>query len=207
MDEIVRQAMAKWPNVPHCFGWLRLDARGAWRMRDERAQLLNLAGERIVHPALLGFICRNYVQDEQGRWYFQNGPQRVYVDLELTPYIVRNNPGEMLSLQTGEALDRVDAAWMDEEGRLYLSGGEKFAALDDRDLTDMLPLLSIDGMPAGDEALLAWLEAADENPSASGGRLQIRWREQLVDVTRVKRDQLAIRFGFDPLPRESTPAE
>ncbi len=27
MDEIVRQAMAKWPSVPHCYGWLALDAR------------------------------------------------------------------------------------------------------------------------------------------------------------------------------------
>ena len=27
MDDIVRQAMAKWPNVPDCFGWLALDAR------------------------------------------------------------------------------------------------------------------------------------------------------------------------------------
>ena len=36
MDDIVKQAMAKWPNVPHCYGWLALDARGDWRMRDER---------------------------------------------------------------------------------------------------------------------------------------------------------------------------
>lgn len=27
MDDIVRQAMAKWPNVPNCFGWLALDRR------------------------------------------------------------------------------------------------------------------------------------------------------------------------------------
>ncbi|MFZ9138137.1 MAG: DUF2946 family protein, partial [Hylemonella sp.] len=24
MDDIVRQAMAKWPNVPACYGWLGL---------------------------------------------------------------------------------------------------------------------------------------------------------------------------------------
>ena len=38
MDEMVRQAMAKWPNVPACYGWLGLDARGQWYMRDERTQ-------------------------------------------------------------------------------------------------------------------------------------------------------------------------
>ncbi len=25
MDAIVEQAMRKWPNVPHCYGWLGLD--------------------------------------------------------------------------------------------------------------------------------------------------------------------------------------
>ena len=34
MDELVQQAMAKWPNVPHCYGWLGLDARGRWYLRD-----------------------------------------------------------------------------------------------------------------------------------------------------------------------------
>ena len=34
MDEIVKKAMAKWPNVPACSGWLGLDARGQWYMRD-----------------------------------------------------------------------------------------------------------------------------------------------------------------------------
>ena len=38
MDDIVKQALAKWPNVPDCYGWLGLDARGLWYMRDDRAQ-------------------------------------------------------------------------------------------------------------------------------------------------------------------------
>ena len=56
MDDSVRQAMAKWPNVPHCYGWLALDARGGWRMRDEAAQQAGSAGDRIANEALLGFI-------------------------------------------------------------------------------------------------------------------------------------------------------
>src|ERR1041385_6180040 len=55
MDDIVKQAMAKWPNVPHCYGWLALDARGGWRMRDEAAQRANAAGDRLNNPALVGF--------------------------------------------------------------------------------------------------------------------------------------------------------
>ena len=38
MDDIVKQALAKWPNVPDCFGWLGLDARGDWYMRDDAVQ-------------------------------------------------------------------------------------------------------------------------------------------------------------------------
>ena len=38
MDDIVKQAMAKWPNVPACYGWLALDARGQWWLRDAQAQ-------------------------------------------------------------------------------------------------------------------------------------------------------------------------
>ena len=38
MDDIVKAAIAKWPNVPHCYGWLGLDARGNWYMRDDQAQ-------------------------------------------------------------------------------------------------------------------------------------------------------------------------
>src|SRR5690348_9643954 len=60
MDDIVKQAMAKWPNVPHCYGWLALDARGAWRMRDEAAQRAQAPGDRLGNAALVGFINRNY---------------------------------------------------------------------------------------------------------------------------------------------------
>ena len=87
MDDIVKQALAKWPDVPNCYGWLALDARGHWRMRDERAQHLHLPGDKLTNAALVGFINRNYAADERGCWYFQNGPQRVYVNLEATPYI------------------------------------------------------------------------------------------------------------------------
>src|ERR1700752_1730298 len=104
MDHIVKQAMAKWPDVPHCYGWLALDARGAWRMRDERAQHFGLPGDKVTQAALLGFINRNYMADARGCWYFQNGPQRVYVNLEATPYIARTDPEHGLLLQTGQAI-------------------------------------------------------------------------------------------------------
>ena len=53
MDEIVKQAMAKWPHVPHCYGWLGLDARGDWYLRDAATQaagpFAQVKGERIEY--------------------------------------------------------------------------------------------------------------------------------------------------------------
>src|SRR5215217_3371689 len=79
MDDIVKQGMAKWPNVPAVYGWLSLDRRGNWLIK----------AERIGNAALREFIGRNYEPDANGRWYFQNGPQRVYVALAYTPLVVR----------------------------------------------------------------------------------------------------------------------
>lgn len=199
MDEIVRQAMAKWPNVPHCFGWLRLDARGGWRMRDQRAQHLDLPGERIAHPALLAFIERNYACDDAGRWYFQNGPQRVYVDLELMPYIVRAQPGAdssiELVLHTGQCMEKIDAAWLDRQGRLYLSDGERTGTLDDRDMPQMLGALKVDGR-TDEDALLRWMEGD------TGAVLQLEHTGCIVNVQRLDASELARHFGFVAIPRE-----
>ena len=193
MDDIVKQALAKWPNVPHCYGWLALDARGAWRMRDERAQHLGLAGDKLTQPALLGFINRNYAADQRGCWYFQNGPQRVYLNLEATPYIARTDPQQGLVLHTGEAVEAIDHAFLTGSGELIGQSGAKVAQLDDRDGAQLMQMLDIDGEPASDEALMAWLEGGT-------GGLALRYRGQRVPVERVERGDVATRFHFTRLP-------
>ncbi len=129
MDEIVKQALRKWPNVPHCYGWLALDARGDWYMRDERIQHAGrfpaVKGSRIEHEKLREFIERNYAADDSGQWFFQNGPQRVYVELEAAPWVWRLGPGgastgPSITSHTGRAA-RFEAAWLDERGRLFVS--------------------------------------------------------------------------------------
>ena len=93
MDDIVKQALAKWPNVPHCYGWLGLDARGNWYLRDDRTQAAGpfavAKGSMLQHEKLIDFIQRNYEHDDAGQWFFQNGPQRVYVELEAAPWVWR----------------------------------------------------------------------------------------------------------------------
>jgi hypothetical protein len=193
MDDIVRRAMAKWPNVPDCYGWLALDARGAWRMRDERAQHLNLAGDKVIQPALLAFINRNYAVDSRGCWYFQNGPQRVFVNLEATPFIARTDPQQGLILHTGEPFVAVERGFMTETGELMLEAGGKLAQLDDRDVAQLMVSLELDGAPAGDEALMAWLEGTP-------GDLALCWQGVRAPVERIARVEVAERFGFQRLP-------
>jgi hypothetical protein len=124
MDEIVKAALRKWPNVPHCHGWLALDARGGWYMRDERVQRAGpfpqVKGSRIAHEKLLEFIQRNYAHDEAGAWFFQNGPQRVYVQLEAAPWIWRVAEDFSVCSHTGLPAGAVRSAWLDEPGRLFL---------------------------------------------------------------------------------------
>ena len=122
MDAVVAQAMAKWPNVPAVYGWLSLDRRGNWLIK----------GERITNHALREFIARNYEADEKGRWYFQNGPQRVYVSLAYTPLVVHHE-GEPLVDHCGRPFAATQA-YLDDEGSVLLAGAGCVALLDDRDL-------------------------------------------------------------------------
>lgn len=196
MDDIVKQAMAKWPNVPHCYGWLGLDARGGWRMRDEAAQRADAAGDRLNNPALVGFINRNYQHDEHGNWYFQNGPQRVYVNLEATPFIARTDPQQGLVLQTGQALADPEQVYLTDAGALVFVAGETVAQLDDRDVAQLLGLLELDGAAASDEAVMGWLENGE-------GELRLPWNGKRLAVARIAAAEVANQFGFQQTP---TPA-
>lgn len=129
MDDIVKAALAKWPRVPACHGWLGLDARGRWFMRDDEAQAAGpfagagstaaSRGSLLRHDKLIEFIQRNYEADPAGCWFFQNGPQRVYVELEATPLIWRVQPDFSVLAHTGQA-GRIQRCVIDDHGRLYL---------------------------------------------------------------------------------------
>ncbi len=126
MDDLVKQAMAKWPNVPDCYGWLGLDERGHWYLRDDAAQACGAfqsgvpgsKGSLLQHEKLIEFIHRNYAVDEAGAWFFQNGPQRVYVELAATPWVWRMSDDFKLSAQTGQQAQAL-ACFSDAEGRVY----------------------------------------------------------------------------------------
>ena len=134
MDDLVKQAMAKWPNVPHAYGWLGLGMRGDWYLRDAAAQAAGpfsgpgssaaSRGSVVQLVKLVEFIGRNYLADEQGRWYFQNGPQRVFVELESAPWVLRvqqeASGAYAVRTHTGEPV-QVGRALCDEHGHVYLA--------------------------------------------------------------------------------------
>jgi hypothetical protein len=122
MDEAVLRSMAKWPDVPDVYGWLSLDRRGNWLIK----------GERIGNAALRDFISRNYAPDARGCWYFQNGPQRVFVALAYTP-LVLHLESEALFDHCGRPF-RPEQAFLDEEGSVLMQGKPGIGLLDDRDL-------------------------------------------------------------------------
>ena len=122
MDETVLRSMAKWPDVPDVYGWLSLDRRGNWLLQ----------GERIGNAALREFISRNYASDARGCWFFQNGPQRVFVALAYTP-LVLHFEGEALFDHCGRPF-QLEQAFVDEEGSVLMHGKAGIGLLDDRDL-------------------------------------------------------------------------
>jgi hypothetical protein len=124
MDDIVKKALAKWPNVPDCWGWLGLDMRGNWWLRDAPAQAQGSfptsKGTLLTHEKLLAFIGRNYEANAQGHWFFQNGPQRVYVELESCPMVWRVHADGGVVAHTGMAAQQIQQCVLDELGHVYL---------------------------------------------------------------------------------------
>ena len=127
MDEIVLRSMAKWPNVPDVYGWLMLDRRGNWLLKTPAKKF-----ERIGNAAFRDFIARNYQADARGCWYFQNGPQRVFVKLAYTPLVVHHD-GEALVDHCGRGFSAKEIL-LDDEGSVLMADGGAVALLDDRDL-------------------------------------------------------------------------
>ena len=194
MDDIVKQAMAKWPNVPHCYGWLRLDARGVFRMCDEVAQKNATAGDPIRHASLLAFIYRNYASDEHGAWFFQNGPQRVYVDLETTPFIARTDTQENFVTQDGLALKDIHTVWLSDQGSLLFQNATQVAMLDDRDIAACLTQFRLNGVVCSDAELLDWMRQPTEACGFMVGG-------DVLPVKFIESAAVAQQFRFQQKPR------
>src|SRR5690606_29030451 len=194
MDESVLAALQRWPNVPAVYGWLSLDARGTWRLHPAGDGLEGGPGESITSPQIIAFIHRNYESDEHGNWFFQNGPQRVYVRVDAAPLILRlsgDNSG--LETHTGHPVGSVRQWLLDDEGRLLADTEHGPAMLDSRDLAAALEQLHT----ADGTALIDCLEKEIDAPilvSGFGNRLQA------APLTRIASAEVPARMGFTSCP-------
>ena len=208
MDELVRQALSRWPDVPDCTGWLALDARGRWRIGDakEGAQL------PVTHAAMIAFIGRNYASAGRS-WFFQNGPQRVFVELEYTPFVWRLHPRsggtwELLA-HTGASMTPT-SLWLDDRGRFLIQartaiGEPIIGVLHDHDTAVVADLLRDDAGSLLDEDTLSRL-SADSGADALAAT-EACLHLAMVDAStvrlplqRIASHQVPTRFGFEPRP-------
>lgn len=218
MDEQVLAAMARWPNVPDVYGWLSLSARGIWHLHPDGhgwdasglrnaddsatgASTPDPVGEPITSPQIAAFIGRNYASAPNGQWYFQNGPQRVYVRLDAAPWILHTEqapqgaPG--LATHAGPPYGPVTHWWFDEAGRLFAQAGQGAGMIEGRDLPPLLERLRVEGKPLirileeghWDE----WLRSNRLHPSLDGAAP--------VPLGLLPAGREADRLGFVPKPR------
>lgn len=202
MDEQVLRSLIKWPNVPHCFGWLALDRRGQWRMRDEFAQANQLPGNAIQHASLNEFISRNYAHDSLGRYFFQNGPQRVFVTLDATPWIVRMIPregGYQLLTQCGTQI-QARGALSDEKGNIYITGFVAQSLSEQADGNIFTKSESISVALLHDHDLDLFSDQSKVQEDACSFRGSWKWDGEDLPIEPIHSAELSGRFHFIKAP-------
>jgi hypothetical protein len=192
MDEIVIRAIARWPNVPSVFGWLRLDRRGNWWVKARASRDGVPEFERISNPAVIEFIGRNYERDAGGRWYFQNGPQRVFVALDYTPWVYRlDDAAQGIVAHTGRAPRAPQAAFFDDAGALLLQTDLGIGVFLDRDLQAVLERLTDARGRTAEQFMDELAQAVD---------MKARLFGNTVKIASIRAADVAARFGFVPAP-------
>lgn len=188
MDEYVERMMSKWPGVPAVYGWLSLDQRGRWCLQ----------GRPISHRPSVDFISRNYTRDDHGAWYFQNGPQRVFVSLDYTPWVAMLSSPGVLCTHTGVEIRSLATVLLDEEGNLLMLTEYGIALLCDQDLAAVAELL-VDGggRPVAVDDFPELLLACQAGDSSALG---LRWHNDTLAVSAIERDRVAAQYGFNPRP-------
>ena len=189
MDDTVLRSMAKWPDVPAVFGWLGLDRRGRWLIK----------GETVGNSAAQAFIGRNYACDERGRWFSQNGPQRVFVRLECTPWVLRLEDDGSFTTHTGTDSGTPRGVYVDEEGAVLVDAPCGAGLLDDRDLEAFaLRLCGEGGEELDDDEATRRL---DELACGGAAQLWVELRDGLQRLSLLPSSQRAMRLGFVTDPR------
>lgn len=198
--------MARWPNVPDVFGWLSLNAGGHWRLHpdgdalDKRGAHSSLTeGVSIDSARINQFINRNYGRDAVGRWYFQNGPQRVYVRLDVAPYVFHTTDPQLETTgfltHNGLSISTVTRWCLDDRGHLYADTDSGAGLIASRDLPPLMDRL----VTTRGESLLDVFENREATDVTS---VDVRLGDSAVAPLYVCRfEQVADLFGFARYPK------
>ena len=170
IDKSVQKAMAKWPEVPECFGWLNLNRRAEWSIK----------GEKIHHVKTQRFLQRNYNFDKLGRWFVQNGPQRVFVSLEYTPRLYGFSSHSGFYIHNEAKIPVLLDFFLDEYGNLLLSTALGVGVVDDRDLSAVSDLI----------------EAVNDIPT------ELSYRGKNYKIKPIAKALVPKHFGFVQNPRQ-----
>ena len=204
MDEQVLRSLIKWPNVPDCFGWLALDRRGQWRMRDEFAQQYKLPGQVITHAVLNEFISRNYACDHLGRYFFQNGPQRVFITLDATPWVARMTPSEngIQLITQCQNLIEASAALSDESGNIYIVGkvNQLLYKPESKDSFSKVDCQAVALLHDHDLDHFSEIAKLHEEACSFGGSWN--WQGKQLPLDPIYSSELAARFQFTATPSD-----
>jgi len=191
MDDIVLQAMLRWPNVPAVYGWLKLDRQGRWLIKNAP----------IANPTINEFIGRNYTHNDSGQWYFQNGPQRVFVELEYTPYsyrVWRCADGTFAAnTHTGLALTQPSHCWFDNDGNILIDCEHGIGCVEGQSLAALVDAFCDEnGLPCADQTI----ETLFDTPELAK-TIRLCWNTMKLPVGLINTEQVANRFGLDPSPQ------
>lgn len=156
-----------------------------------------MRGEPIANPKVIAFIGRNYVRLDAGGYAFQNGPQRVHVTLETTPWVLQVCAESPLALQdqTTRAIEQLSGVWLTDTGQVVFMTERGPAMLQDQDLVLLLPHLRLAGGAADEDQLLAALD----DPEAA--ELSLLWRDQLLPIKALNDAEMPQKLGFVRTPK------
>jgi hypothetical protein len=175
-------------------------------MRDEFAQQNKLPGQVITHRALNEFISRNYACDSVGRYFFQNGPQRVFVTLDATPWVARITPskgGLELITQCHNPIE-ASGALSDEGGNIYILGKVKQLTYKEKDRgpfsTEDCQTVAL--LHDHDLDHFSRLAKLHEEACSFGGSWE--WQGKQLPLDPIHSEELAARFTFIARPSDQS---
>ena len=164
----------------------------------------------MSNAVIVDFINRNYAHDAVGCWYFQNGPQRVFVAIDYTPFVYRldaPHPGAppRIVSHTGLAVTRVEVSWIYEAAVMLLATELAADMRDARGLDRLLPCFTDESGTALTEDIIA--ETTERLQAGGDTRLHFHYLGYTLPVSPIKAGDVPFKFGFVQWPRAPTSQE